>query len=137
VYGFVTDPAGRVLLVRIADTYPDAGRWHLPGGGTDFGEAPADCLLRELHEEAGQQGRVEGIIGPFHAYKPGERGPEGPRDWHGVGVHYRVRVEVPTRPTVTEAAGGSTAQAAWFEAGELAGAALTTMAAAVVARQFG
>src|SRR5439155_4973129 len=57
-YGFVTDPAGRVLLTLIADGYPGAGRWHLPGGGTDFGESPTGSLLRELHEEAGQTGRI-------------------------------------------------------------------------------
>ena len=43
-YGYVTDPDGRVLLTLIADGYPGAGRWHLPGGGTDFGESPTDCL---------------------------------------------------------------------------------------------
>ena len=52
-YGLVTDPAGRVLLTLIADGYPGAGRWHLPGGGTDHGEQPAAALLRELAEEAG------------------------------------------------------------------------------------
>ena len=41
-YALATDPAGRVLLARIAPGYPGAGRWHLPGGGTDVGEAPAD-----------------------------------------------------------------------------------------------
>src|SRR5439155_19574078 len=34
-YGYVTDPDGRVLLTLIADGYLGAGRWHLPGGGTD------------------------------------------------------------------------------------------------------
>ena len=39
-----TDPAGRVLLTLIAPGYPGAGRWHLPGGGTDHGEQPAAGL---------------------------------------------------------------------------------------------
>ena len=37
-YGLAADPAGRILLTRIAPGYPGAGTWHLPGGGTDFGE---------------------------------------------------------------------------------------------------
>lgn len=29
------------------------GRWELPGGGLDWGEAPEVCLRREIHEEMG------------------------------------------------------------------------------------
>jgi 8-oxo-dGTP pyrophosphatase MutT (NUDIX family) len=36
-----TDRRERVLLTRVAPNYPGAGRWHLPGGGTDYGEQPA------------------------------------------------------------------------------------------------
>ncbi|MFD1325700.1 NUDIX hydrolase [Micromonospora sonneratiae] len=114
-YGLATDPAGRVLLSLIAEGYPGAGRWHLPGGGTDHGEQPEVALLRELVEEAGQLGRVTGLLGVSHRYSPGELGPEGvPIDWHGVRVVYRVAVDVPTVPRVMEAEGGSTARAAWF-----------------------
>jgi 8-oxo-dGTP diphosphatase len=49
-YAVATDPAGRVLLTRIAPGYPGDGSWHLPGGGTDFGEQPGIALLRELAE---------------------------------------------------------------------------------------
>ncbi|TWH66518.1 NUDIX domain-containing protein [Micromonospora olivasterospora] len=47
-----------MLLTKIAEGYPGAGLWHLPGGGTDHGEQPAAGLLRELVEEGGQLGRV-------------------------------------------------------------------------------
>ena len=47
---------GRLLLTRIADGYPGAGCWHLPGGGTDYGEQPGAALIRELVEETGQAG---------------------------------------------------------------------------------
>ncbi|MEE6263291.1 NUDIX domain-containing protein [Plantactinospora sonchi] len=114
-YGLATDPAGRVLLTLIADGYPGAGLWHLPGGGTDHGEQPASALLRELVEETGQLGRVTDLVHVSHRHSPAEYGPEGrPLDWHGVRVVYRIVVDAPTEAKVTEAAGGSTAEAAWF-----------------------
>ncbi|MBQ1071984.1 NUDIX domain-containing protein [Micromonospora sp. C31] len=128
-YGLVTDPAGRVLLTMIADGYPGAGRWHLPGGGTDHGEQPASALLRELVEESGQLGRVVELVGVDNLHNPAALGPEGyPIDWHGVRVVYRVAVDAPTEPRVTELAGGSTAHAAWFTPERLAGLPLTEIA---------
>ena len=114
-YAVATDPAGRILLTRIAPGYPGAGLWHLPGGGTDHGEAPEDALARELVEETSQRGRITGLLEVSHRHDPAARGPEGvPIDWHVVRVLFRVIVDLPTTPTVTEAAGGSTARAAWF-----------------------
>ncbi|MFI7487299.1 NUDIX hydrolase [Micromonospora echinaurantiaca] len=134
-YGLVTDPAGRVLLTMIADGYPGAGRWHLPGGGTDHGEQPVAALLRELVEEGGQLGRVVELIGVDNLHNPAALGPEGrPLDWHGVRVIYRVAVDAPTEARVTELAGGSTARAAWFTPEQLAGLPLTEIAAKVVPR---
>lgn len=113
-YGLVTDPAGRVLLALIASNYPGAGRWHLPGGGTDFGEGAVDGVLRELVEETDQRGRVDGLIHVSHRHHGRALGPEGiTMDWHGVRVVYRVRVDEPTEPRVVEAR-GSTVDAAWF-----------------------
>ncbi|MCM0675675.1 NUDIX domain-containing protein [Micromonospora phytophila] len=137
-YGLVTDPAGRVLLTMIAEGYPGAGRWHLPGGGTDHGEQPVPALLRELVEEAGQLGRVVELIGVDNLHNPAALGPEGrPLDWHGIRVIYKVAVDVPTEPLVTELAGGSTARAGWFTAAELVGLPLTEIAARVLGRRDG
>ncbi|GIG89568.1 hypothetical protein Pen02_45040 [Plantactinospora endophytica] len=120
-YGLATDPAGRVLLARIAPGFPGAGRWHLPGGGTDHGEQPVSALLRELVEETGQLGRVTGLLHVSHRHNTAEFGPEGrPLDWHGVRVIYRVEVDAPTEAKVTEEAGGSTETAAWFSPAEAA-----------------
>jgi 8-oxo-dGTP diphosphatase len=129
-YGLVVDPAGRVLLTLIAPGYPGAGRWHLPGGGTDFGEQPEAGLLRELAEEAGQVGRVVELMFVSHHHNPAALGPEGhPMDWHAVRAVFRVAVDRPTAPRVVEAAGGSTAAARWFGPDELAGLGLTDVAA--------
>jgi 8-oxo-dGTP diphosphatase len=125
-YGFVTDPAGRVLLTEIAVGFPGAGRWHLPGGGTDVGEQPAEALLRELYEETGQRGEIVELLGVTHRRSSGLVGPEGyPMNWHAVRALYRVLVPAPSTPSVTEAAGGSTAAAAWFEPADLAGLEVT------------
>jgi ADP-ribose pyrophosphatase YjhB (NUDIX family) len=129
VYGLVTDPAGRVLLTLIADGYPGAGRWHLPGGGTDHGEQPESAFLRELAEESDQVGRVTGLLDVSHRRNPAALGPEGyPIDFHSVRVLYRAVVDLPTEPTVTEAAGGSTARAAWLPLADAARLPLTDVA---------
>jgi len=114
-YAVATDPDGRILLAKISEGYPGAGRWHLPGGGTDHGETPEQALARELYEETSQHGRVTGLLGISHRYDPAAVGPEGrPVDWHVIRVLFRVRVDAPREPTVSEDAGGSTAEAAWF-----------------------
>ncbi|GAB3953519.1 hypothetical protein GCM10027614_59070 [Micromonospora vulcania] len=132
-YGLVTDPAGRILLTQIADGYPGAGKWHLPGGGTDHGEQPTAGLLRELVEEGGQLGRVVELLGVDNLHNPAAVGPEGrPLDWHGVRVIYRVLVDVPTDAVVTESAGGSTARAGWFTLKQAADLPLTGIAASAI-----
>ncbi|MEV1288489.1 NUDIX domain-containing protein [Micromonospora sp. NPDC049679] len=133
-YGLTTDPDGRVLLTLIAEGYPGAGRWHLPGGGTDHGEQPATALLRELAEESDQVGRITGLLDVSHHRNPSAMGPEGyPIDWHAVRAVFRVVVEAPTEPRVTEVGGGSTADARWFSAIELAGLRLTDVAVTALA----
>ncbi|MEU4554871.1 NUDIX domain-containing protein [Micromonospora violae] len=132
-YGLVTDPAGRILLTQIANGYPGAGLWHLPGGGTDHGEQPATGLLRELVEEGGQVGRVVELLGVNNLHNPAALGPEGrPLDWHGVRVIYRVLVDVPTEAVVTESAGGSTARAGWFTRAEAVDLPLSDIAAVAI-----
>src|SRR5688572_30054578 len=131
-YARVTDPAGRLLLARIATGYPGAGRWHLPGGGTDVGEAPAEALLREVAEETGQHGRVGRLLSVSHRHNPVARGWEGyPINWHTIRVVYEMAVEEPTEPRVTETA-GSTVEAAWMRPAEIDRRALTDLASSVL-----
>jgi 8-oxo-dGTP diphosphatase len=127
-YGLVTDPAGRVLLTQISAGYPGAGRWHLPGGGTDFGESAADGLLRELVEEADQHGRITGLLTVSHRHTRDAVGPEEVAiDWHGVRVVYEAQVDQPTLPRVMEG-NGSTQAAAWFAPADALSLELTEVA---------
>ena len=45
-----TDPAGRILLVKIAYSHK---RWTLPGGGVEPNESFEEAALREFQEETG------------------------------------------------------------------------------------
>jgi ADP-ribose pyrophosphatase YjhB (NUDIX family) len=128
-YAAATDPDGRILLTLIADGFPGAGLWHVAGGGTDHGETPEQALARELYEETSQRGRVTGLLGVSHRYDPGAIGPEGvPIDWHTIRVLFRVQVDEPTEAVVTEGAGSSTAEAAWFTRAEIDKLDLTELA---------
>jgi 8-oxo-dGTP diphosphatase len=53
---------GNILIVRRSDTDDvGAGSWELPGGKLDFGEEPANALIREVKEEVGLDITVENI----------------------------------------------------------------------------
>jgi ADP-ribose pyrophosphatase YjhB (NUDIX family) len=119
-YGLITDPQGRVLLTQIAPDYPGAGRWHLPGGGTDFGEQPEEALVREVFEETGQHAEVAELLDVSFFHNPAAMGPEGRAlDWFSVRSVFRGAVTSPTAAAVTEGTGGSTAQARWFAPAEV------------------
>jgi 8-oxo-dGTP diphosphatase len=114
-YAIATDPGDRLLLTRIAPGYPGAGCWHLPGGGTDYGEQPGTALIRELAEETGQVGRLVELLGVASHRDAASLGPEGyPIDWHGVRAFYRVVVDAPTEVAVRDV-GGSTSEARWVD----------------------
>lgn len=119
-YAIATDPADRLLLTRIAPGYPGGGCWHLPGGGTDYGEQPGTALIRELLEETGQAGRLIELLGVASHRDAASLGPEGyPIDWHGVRAFYRVIVDAPTEVVVRDV-GGSTSEARWVDLKEVA-----------------
>lgn len=79
VRGAVFDDRGRILLVR---ELADQGRWTLPGGWADVNQSAADCVAREVLEEAGLRVRARKLAAvydrarhphqppfPFHIYK--------------------------------------------------------------------
>ena len=105
-----SEAEGAVLLVRVAAGYPDPGKWALPGGGLEFGEDPAEGLLREMDEETGLDGRIDGLVGiRSGVYEPPET-TSGHRI-HFVGILYRVST---TGGVLRDEPDGSTDRAAWI-----------------------
>jgi ADP-ribose pyrophosphatase YjhB (NUDIX family) len=104
-----------LLLVRIAAGETDAGRWTLPGGGLEWGEAPADGVLREFAEETGLSGQVVRLAGIFSAQYP--RSADRSRDSvHHLGILYVVES---SSGEVRDELAGSTDRCAWFSLAEL------------------
>jgi 8-oxo-dGTP diphosphatase len=60
----------RLLLVQRA-LEPQQGLWACPAGFVDYDEAPADAVLRELHEETGLTGQVIGLLEVFPRHDHG------------------------------------------------------------------
>ena len=110
------DDQGRILLTRFyAENHPDSGRWTMPGGAMEWGEAPEETALRELDEETGLRARLGAVVGAFsHWYTAQEsvRGEAG----HVIGVVYEAtNVTGELRTSFGE---GTTDAAAWFSLDE-------------------
>jgi 8-oxo-dGTP diphosphatase len=71
VGGIVTDPAGRLLLIKRGHD-PEAGRWSLPGGRVERGETDQQAVVRELHEETGLRVECGPLAGSVE--RPGRDG---------------------------------------------------------------
>lgn len=78
----VLEHNGAVLLAKRAKTKKIApGLWHLPGGHVEYGESPADAIVREFSEELRLNVTIIDII---HAFSYVEN------DTHTVGISYRL-----------------------------------------------
>lgn len=63
VRALLTDPAGRIALVR----HQYVAGWYLPGGGVDKRESAEAAIRRELREEIGvTQAAITGLLGVYH-----------------------------------------------------------------------
>ena len=114
----------RILMARLSAIEVDVGAWTMPGGGIEFGEHPDDACLRELEEETGLIGEIEGVAGVFsHVYQRSTfaRG----ADLHFLGIVYRVRV---TGGGLRDESDGTTDTAAWIARNELASLRLVELA---------
>jgi 8-oxo-dGTP diphosphatase len=121
-YAVAGDDQGRLLLCHIAPSVGVGDVWTLPGGGLDFGEAPEVAVLRELTEETGYVGEVEGLVGVgdhmFHKVDGADR-------LHAIRILYRVRIvggELRDEPD------GSTDTCRWFTPAEARGLRLGELA---------
>jgi 8-oxo-dGTP diphosphatase len=114
----------RILCCRLAPGEPSPGSWTLPGGGIDFGERPEDAVARELEEETGLTGRVEGIAAVRSRVFPGKLADGRPREMQAIALLYRVTI---TGGTLRDEPHGSTDRAAWLSRAELATERTVTM----------
>jgi ADP-ribose pyrophosphatase YjhB (NUDIX family) len=69
VGGIVTDPAGRLLLVRRGHE-PSLGLWSVPGGRVEPGETDAAAVRREVLEEAALDVLVADLAGTVERPAP-------------------------------------------------------------------
>jgi len=61
-----------VLLLR--HVFHPTAPWDLPGGWLERDEAPAECALRELHEETGLQAQLGPVVRLVREKKPSHLG---------------------------------------------------------------
>jgi 8-oxo-dGTP diphosphatase len=116
-YALCRDDAGRILVTRVTHPETLAKRWTLPGGGIDFGEAPAEAALRELAEETGLTGEILSLGGVTSWVRHGRVAGAPGDEFHAIQIVYHVRV---TGGTLRDEVDGSTDAAAWFTRAELA-----------------
>jgi 8-oxo-dGTP diphosphatase len=72
VSGIVTDPRGRVLLVK-----GDRRGWEPPGGQVELGEDLIEALEREIREESGVEVEAVRLVGVYSNLGRPERGLAG------------------------------------------------------------
>ncbi len=119
-YGLCLDD-GRLLLTRIWENDPGAGRWTLPGGKIEWQETPQEAALRELWEETGLTGHIERPLGVNTKVFPPWRLHD---ELHA--VRFVFEVSTSGEPRVIEQ-GGTTTEARWFPLAEVPGIATTTL----------
>lgn len=121
-YAVARDDEGKILLCHIAPSVGVGDVWTLPGGGLDFGEAPEIAVLRELAEETGYVGELDGLAGVsdrvFHDVDGADR-------MHAIRVLYRVRI---VGGELRDEQDGSTDTCRWFSPSEARGVRLGELA---------
>jgi ADP-ribose pyrophosphatase YjhB (NUDIX family) len=58
---YLPNAEGKILLQRRSDN----GRWGLPGGSVEIGEAVAEAVVREVEEETGLAVQVVRLVGVY------------------------------------------------------------------------
>ncbi len=65
VAALITDNGKEEVLLIKRGIEPGRGKWGLPGGFVEKDESPSQAILREIREEIGVEGKVEGLIGVY------------------------------------------------------------------------
>ncbi len=126
----------RILLTRLGPGTPLPGRWALPGGGLEHGEAPLAAVHREVHEETSHRLREVRLLDVGSRHFVG-RSPKGRlEDFHHLEVVYTAGVDVVHEPVVLDV-GGTTDQAAWWAVQDLPGLSLASATRGWLVRALG
>ena len=86
-YGILVQDS-KILLAQ-KKSGPYKGRWGLPGGGIEFGEAPESALKRELLEEIAMEATQFELFSVATALSEYEKNGES-YQFHHIGIIYRV-----------------------------------------------
>jgi len=108
-YVVVRDDRDRLLLCHIHPSVGVGDVWTLPGGGLDFGEAPAQAALRELEEETGFTGAIDRLLDVNDRLF---RSADGRERMHAIRIVYAVRL---VGGALRDEADGSTDTCRWVE----------------------
>ncbi len=109
-YGLVLENQ-HILLCRISNQLPvDAGFWTLPGGGIDFGDDPAQAMMREVNEETGLIAKPCGLAGIDSFHEENED-----HTFHGIRIIYYTEL---IGGTLRNELNGSTDLCAWWSLDE-------------------
>ena len=65
VAAVITNNGKEAILLIKRGSEPGRGKWALPGGFVEKDESPSQAILREIREEIGVEGKVEGLIGVY------------------------------------------------------------------------
>jgi 8-oxo-dGTP diphosphatase len=95
VYGLILNEKKQVLL---SDEYVlDQRMTKFPGGGLQYGEGPADCIMREALEEFGQEIEILEHFYTTHFFQKALFYP----DHQLISIYYRIRFPEPIRFTIS------------------------------------
>jgi ADP-ribose pyrophosphatase YjhB (NUDIX family) len=68
--GLILHDGKKICFVRRAHD-PGLGKWTFPGGFVDLDEEVPAAALREMVEETGCRGEIEGLLGVYNSLGPG------------------------------------------------------------------
>ncbi len=108
---------GSLLLTRNSVRGPHPGRWTLPGGGVEHGEAPGVAVAREVEEETGLVTTVGSLLGVHDEHFTGTAPRGREEDFHGVHMVFEATVSA-GEPRVVEG-GGTTDSVTWVPLAEI------------------